>query len=369
MASIIKIGDKWRAQIRRKGHPTITRTFDKKALAERWAQQVEIDVRNGGFADDRRLAQFTIGALITKYEEEVGKLRPIGRSKAGALDMLKRHLGETSLARWDEAAVLDYAKKRKKMGAGGVTVGMEFTYLDGVLEMARSLWKLPLPPSPIASSRKNLRYLGLITKSKRRDWRPTPAEIDDICEWFRKKARQRIPMWDIIHFAIATAMRASEITRLRWDDIHPADRTILIRDRKDPEEKIGNDQTVPLLGEAWTIVQRQPRSGDFIFPYNAPSFSSLFPRACNTLGIVDLRFHDLRHEGVSRLFESGYTIEQVALISGHKDWRQLQRYTQIRAKNLHRKLPTPLDKSKRKPRPQVGAVIGFAAKRRPARVG
>ncbi|MGT2493163.1 tyrosine-type recombinase/integrase [Cupriavidus basilensis] len=52
-------------------------------------------------------------------------------------------------------------------------------------------------------------------------------------------------MWDIIHFAIATAMRASEITRLRWEDIHPEDRTILIRDRKDPEEKIGNDQTVP----------------------------------------------------------------------------------------------------------------------------
>lgn len=118
MASIIKIGDKWRAQIRRKGHPTITRTFDKKALAERWAQQVEIDVRDGGFADDRRLAEFTIGALITKYEEEVEKLRPIDRSKAGALDMLKRHRGETSLARWDEAAVLDYAKKRLKMGAG-----------------------------------------------------------------------------------------------------------------------------------------------------------------------------------------------------------------------------------------------------------
>ncbi|MFJ1260312.1 hypothetical protein [Cupriavidus sp. CuC1] len=120
MASIIKVGEKWRAQVRRKGHPPITRTFERKAQAERWAQQVEIDVRKGGFADDRRLTEFTIGALITKYEEEVGKLRPIGRSKAGSLDMLKRHLGETSLARWGEAAVLDYAKKRQKMGAGGV---------------------------------------------------------------------------------------------------------------------------------------------------------------------------------------------------------------------------------------------------------
>ena len=148
MASIIKIGDKWRAQIRRKGHPAATRTFDKKAQAERWAQEVESALRNGGFADERKLAEFTIRSLIEKYEQEVGELRPIGRSKAGALSLLKRHFGDTSLNRLNEAAVVGYAKRRQAMGAGGVTVGMEFTYLDGVLEMARSLWKLPLPPSP-----------------------------------------------------------------------------------------------------------------------------------------------------------------------------------------------------------------------------
>lgn len=337
LASIIKIGDKWRAQIRRKGHPPATRTFDKKAHAEQWAQDVERQLRDGGFSDERRLAEFNIRGIIERYEKEIGKLRPIGRSKAGCLSMLKRHFGDTVLAGLNEAAVVDYATRRKAMGAGGVTVAMEFTYLDGVLEMARSLWKLPLPStSPIAAARKNLRFLGLVGKSKQRDRRPTNAELDAICSWFSAKARQRIPMPDIIRFAVASAMRASEITGLRWDDVHEADRTIVIRDRKDPQEKIGNNQIVPLLGEAWTIAMRQPRTGELIFPYKSGTFSSLFPRACNALGIEDLRFHDLRHEGVSRLFEAGYPIEQVALVSGHRDWKQLQRYTQIRARNLHR---------------------------------
>src|SRR5450830_1490738 len=100
-------------------------------------------------------------------------------------------------------------------------------------------------------------------------------------------------------------------------------------------EKAGNDQEVPLLGEAFDIVKRQP-AGDLIFPVTEGTVSTIFPRACNALRIVDLKFHDLRHEGVSRLFEQGYSIEQVALVSGHRDWKMLARYTQIRAKDLHR---------------------------------
>lgn len=363
MASIIKIGSKWRAQVRRKGHPTVTRTFEKKALAERWALQVETEIRGGAFADERKLAEFTIGDLIERYEEEVGKLRPFGRSKAGALAMVKRHLGQTPVLSFTEAKVLEYAKLRHSMGAGGVTIGMEFTYISGAYETARSVWKLPLPANPVAAARKHLTFLGLIGKSKRRDRRPTQQELDAICDWFAAKKRQRIPMPDIIRFAVASAMRAGEITRLRWADINESDRTIIIRDRKDPKEKIGNNQVVPLLGEAWDIIQAQPRTGELIFPYKEASFSSLFPRACADLGIDDLRFHDLRHEGVSRLFEAGYTIEQVALVSGHKDWKQLARYTQLRAKSLHR--PVAEHHPKVTPRERATGIIGFALRRRP----
>jgi integrase len=96
-----------------------------------------------------------------------------------------------------------------------------------------------------------------------------------------------------------------------------------------------------LLGKTFEIVQRQPRPAEVtrdsrIFPVNKDTVTTIFPRAKVALGIDDLNFHDLRHEAVSRLFEQGYQIPEVALISGHKDRNMLPRYTQLKAKDLHR---------------------------------
>ncbi|WP_348945270.1 site-specific integrase [Chitinibacter sp. FCG-7] len=145
-----------------------------------------------------------------------------------------------------------------------------------------------------------------------------------------------IPIDDIVRFAIATGMRQGEIVGLRWEDLNETDRTILIRDRKDPQVKLGNNQTVPLLGESFEIIQAQPIIDDRIFPYHGDSVRSRFERLCLLAGIVDLTFHDLRHEGISRLFEQGYQIQEVALVSGHRSWKNLARYTQLRAVDLHR---------------------------------
>lgn len=112
---------------------------------------------------------------------------------------------------------------------------------------------------------------------------------------------------------------------------------LIFKDRKDPRRKIGNNQTVPLINGSFDIVMRQPRTSEFIFPVQGDSWSSLFPRACDELEIVDLRLYDLRHEAISRLVESRkYSIPEMMLITGHKDPKQLMRYTQLRAKDLHR---------------------------------
>jgi integrase len=155
-------------------------------------------------------------------------------------------------------------------------------------------------------------------------------------------------MIDITLFAIATAMRLGEIVSLEWSDLDEANRTILIRARKHPTKKATNDQRVPLLRgpcmvagkliDPLEIIYRQKsawsRTGR-IFPHAAQSISTNFQRTTDALKIPDLHFHDLRHDGASRLFEAGYSIEQVALVTGHKDWNMLRRYTQLRAKNLH----------------------------------
>ena len=149
-------------------------------------------------------------------------------------------------------------------------------------------------------------------------------------------------MGRIVRFAIASAMRQEEICRIRWSDVDVDNHMVLVRDRKDPREKDGNDQPVPLLSltgfNALRLVRVQRRyrpGGDLIFPYNPRSVGTAFRRACKQLKIKNLHFHDLRHEATSRLFEAGLRIEQVALVTGHRDWKMLKRYTHLRPEHLH----------------------------------
>ena len=149
-------------------------------------------------------------------------------------------------------------------------------------------------------------------------------------------------MTAIIKFAVATAMRQEEIFRVRWGDLDRAKKLLTIRDRKDPQEKRGNDQSIPLLDvsgySALGLIDKHGTLGkptDRIFPYNHKSVGTAFTRACQGLDIQDLHFHDLRHEATSRLFEAGFSIEQVALMTGHRDWKMLRRYTHLKPERLH----------------------------------
>lgn len=334
MASILKIGSSWRAQIRRKGHKNITETFPTKAAAQRWATALEAEIDGKRYQDARGLDSMNLADLIDRYNKEIGTGKGFGRNKIAVLAMLKAKLGALKLSEITDDRLMKHIHARQSEGAGGVTLAIDLAYLGGVFRTARQLWKIPLSVEPITSTRANMGHLGISLKSKERTRRPTPNELAQLCDYF--DSHSSLPMRDVIGFAVATAMRLGEITRIRWADLNEEDRTVTIRNRKHPTEKQGNDQEVPLLGVAFEIVMRQGKTSDRIFPIAEGTVSSIFPRACKALEIIDLRFHDLRHEGVSRLFEQGYAIEQVALVSGHRDWKMLQRYTQIRAKDLHR---------------------------------
>jgi integrase len=150
-------------------------------------------------------------------------------------------------------------------------------------------------------------------------------------EHFRRIRDHRpasIPMQKIVAFALFSTRRQEEITLLRWDDLD-GDR-VLVRDMKHPGDKKGNNVYCELPPEALAIIKSMARAEQELFPYSTDAISAAFTRACKILGIEDLRFHDLRHEGVSRLFEMGRTIPQVAAVSGHRSWTSLKRYTHIR---------------------------------------
>lgn len=169
--------------------------------------------------------------------------------------------------------------------------------------------------------------------SDAKDRLPTLAELDKLMEHFGEVRRRRpasAPMQRIIAFALFSTRRQEEITRITWADLDEVHGRVLVRDMKNPGEKIGNDVWVEMPPEAFAIITAMPRSDARIFPYSTDAISAAFTRACAFLGIVDLHFHDLRHAGVSRLFEMGRTVPLVASVSGHRSWQSLQRYTHIR---------------------------------------
>ncbi|MEZ9491892.1 tyrosine-type recombinase/integrase [Vibrio splendidus] len=90
----------------------------------------------------------------------------------------------------------------------------------------------------------------------------------------------------------------------------------------------------------WAIIHRESKTfrnkDELIFPYNSRSVSAGFQRVRNELGIEDLRYHDLRREGASRLFEKGDSIEEVAQVTGH---RNLNILWQLFPHKLHNKQP------------------------------
>ena len=296
MSSIIPVGASWRAQVRRKRHPVQTKTFPKKVLAEQWARGVEADIdagRTGVTSASGTARNPTIGGLIDRYTEEVGRRKPFGRNKQDVLAKIKFHLGKVTPAGLTVDRVVAYITQDRKIA--GVTASIDLTHLGGVLKVSRALWRLPVSIAAVIEAREVLRHMNLLGRSNERDRRPTASEIEQLRAWLRLHSRSLTP--DLIDFIIDSCLRPpSEIVRLRWDDLNREDRTNIIRDRKDPRRKIGNHQTVPLLGRCYDIVCAQAKNGEFIFPLNGKSGSSIFPRACRELEIED---HTRRNESVS----------------------------------------------------------------------
>ncbi len=349
MATFTKLkSGSWRAQVRRKGK-YVNETFLRRKDAEEWALEVERRIDRGETAMAQRSRDTkTIGDLVQLHRDdlqEVGK--PIGRSKSASLTLLEHRLGRFRISELDRERVIQFGKARTREGAGPVTLGIDLGYIKTILSHAAAVHGVVLSTEPIALARIALARLGLVGKGNERDRRPTQDELDRLVAAFDANRFQQIPVGRIIRFAVATAMRQDEICRVEWLDFDPAARMLLIRDRKDPRKKSGNNQRIPLLDvtgyDACAIIEEQRsyagnQSGR-IFPYNGRSIGAAFRRQCRDLKIEDLHFHDLRREAASRHFEAGFSIEQVSLVTGHKDWKMLRRYTHLKPEALHHARP------------------------------
>jgi integrase len=302
-------------------------TFDRRQAAKVWIERREAELAKPGALDHPEDPPLNV--VIDRYIEESAH---IGKTKRQVLQTIKNdhEIGGLKCSKVDSVALVAFCSSIQALPQTRMNY---MSHLSAIFAVARPAWRYPLDRAAIQDAMVVLKKLGTISKSAERTRRPTLDELDRLITHFEKVRLHRpfsAPMTKIIAFAIFSTRRQEEITSITWIDFDREAKRQMVRDMKNPGDKVGNDVLCEVEAEAVAIMESMPKTGSRIFPYSSGSISAAFTRACKLLNIVDLHFHDLRHEGISRLFEMGKTIPQAAAVTGHRSWSSLQRYSHVR---------------------------------------
>ncbi len=334
MANLRSRNGKWQAQVRRAGHKPRTMSFLSKADAQRWARHMEAELDRTAIPNDtRQLDSCTIADVMNRYRLEVTPKKRGAASELKRIEVfLRAKWTSLPLSKATPAIFSDYRDKRLKQVQPG-TVLRELGLLRAIFETAMREWEHPLVQNPIANLKKPRAPEG-------RDRRLRPGELaaivsacaDGRSEW----------LLPAVYFAVETGMRRGELLNMRWRDVDLNAGVLSI-----PVTKTDKSRRIPLTDRAVEILRERTgerAAAQVIFPVSANAFRQCWERCKRRAAkqgspdVKSLRFHDLRHEAVSRFFEMGLNTAEVATISGHRDLRSLFRYTHLRAEDLVLKL-------------------------------
>jgi integrase len=266
----------------------------------------------------------TVADLLRRYEQEVTPRKRGAKFEQSRLRQLLSHsIASTSLHNLSGASVSYYRDDRLKV-VKPASVRRELTVLRHVFEVARTEWGMPIRANPV-------HQIKLPNDSKPRERRL--EEGDDALLADAINSNSAWYLRPLIALAIETGMRRGELLSIRWKDVDQTARTIRILKTKN-----GHPRTIPLTPKAVEILSSLDRKDERVFPVTPNAVRLAWERLRRRAGLEDLRLHDLRHEAVSRFFEYGLTVPEVALISGHRDPRMLSRYTHLRPEKVAEKL-------------------------------
>ena len=327
MATVTKRGDmQWQAKVRVKGHPAKSKTFTLKTDAERWAKETEIAIERGLFFDRSVAERTTVSSLIERYKvDELPKKK--GKYFNTCLKNIGEAFGDYALSSVTPELISKHRDKRLRT-VGASTVKKEINTLSVIIDLAGKEWGVPLSSNPCLMVKRPIEPKG-------RDRRLQDGEEEKIMVACHKHEAS-VFLVAIVRLALETGCRASELLKLEWRDVDLTKRTAKLW-----ETKNGENREIPLSSAAITALKSLPRniSGRVFNSWCAvESLNNAWKKSCGRAEIDGLRFHDLRHEAISRLFEKGLNIMEVVHISGHKTLTMLKRYTHLKAEDLAMKL-------------------------------
>ena len=322
MATICKHRRKWQAIVRRKGQGSASKTFHIRRDAERWARDQEQRLDNGTFG---KLApqEVTLAELLIRYRDTVTVTKKGAPQETRRLQrLLKDPLSSLMVDQITSDRLASFRDKRLRDGTRAAAI--DLIMISHCLKIAMNEWGLSLTTNPADKVK-----------------RPAPAkarqrrlEAGEYVLLERAAKLTKNPyLWPLVILAIETGIRRSELLGLSWDNISLKNRTAYLTDTKN-----GSGRTVPLSSKAVAVICNLDKIRAHLFPVSDNAIRLSWGKLKKRVKLNNLRFHDLRHEAISRFFERGLTVAEVALISGHKDPRMLMRYTHLKAENVALKL-------------------------------
>lgn len=353
MATVRKRGEyQWQAIVKRKGFPSQSKTFETRKDAEDWATVIESEMVRGVFVSRTTAERTTLQELIDQYEREVTPTKRGADREKYRLNILRRsRLAPMFMAAIRSQDVAAFRDARVKEGIAANTIKNDLNTLSAIFEHARREWSIHVP-NPVRDVKRPKAPTGRDRRLSALEERLLLAACD--------KSRCR-HLGASVRLAIETATRLSELSSLDWRDVDLVKRTAKVRG-KDGRETKNEDayRVIPLSTAAIAALKAQEGpvkhiSGK-VLPGSSVTLQHAFKAAvararkeyeaeCQAGGVepapdvlVDVRWHDLRHEGTSRLFEKGLNPMEAASVTGHKTLAMLKRYTHLKAEDLARKL-------------------------------
>ncbi len=348
MATIVKTESKtWKAMIRKKGFPTTVKTFRTKRDAEDWARRTEDEMVRGIYIQRAPAERMLFSEALDRYLQEVSpkKRERTQKTEKNRAKPLKAFFGKYSLAAITPDLIAKYRNQRlsghdrldqdgNPRPRSGNSVRLEMALLGHLFNVAIKEWGIGLTSNPETFVDRPApgpgRNRRISSEEEQRLLSAVDAHSNPMLGW-------------IVRIAIETGMRSSEITSLTLGQVNLKKRIVTLQETKNTMPR-----TVPLTLAAVEQFQQaidnpvRPPGTNLIFfgepgrdgTRNPYSFNKVWMHIKKSVGLADLRFHDLRHEAVSRFVEGGLSDQQVAAISGHKSMQMLRRYTHLRAEDL-----------------------------------
>ena len=328
----------WQAVIRRKGYPNQSGTFARKIDAEVWARRIEGEMDRRTFVSAALSERMTFAELADSFEKNFAPHHYRGGAWKHKLAHLRDRLGSYSLAAITPPVVAKYRDSRLRdpdprykdkaaaPSVSGSTVKTEIDLLSKVLGWGQKECHITLPGgNPVLGVRKP-------KDGKARDRRLNDGEWE-VLERECLASRNKL-LWNAVQLAVETATRQGELLAMELKHVDFENRTVFL-----PETKSGESRRVPLSPKAIEILKATAEREGPVFASERMTIYHAFKAACKRAGIVGLTWHDLRHEALSRLGESGkYSVFELAAISGHKNLKTLSRYIHVHPQSIAKKM-------------------------------